>query len=120
MIRKRLLLLLIIIHVQNFCCYHVLLSLVWSHLISEIGTAIIEFEELSKSVQRKREPLQDVKIRSIKDILNDDKCLSVSFVASVSNQLANYLRLLHESSIGLDKITDENIAIQYSRKKVTK
>jgi hypothetical protein len=50
-------------------------------------------------------------MRSIQEILNDDRCLSVSIVAAVSKQLAEYLSLLHESFIVIDEICETNVYI---------
>ena len=87
--------------------------------ISEIGSAILEYQDFSKSVRMKRELLPVGKMRSIQDILSDDRCLSVSFVATVSKQLADYLRLLHESFIAIDQINETNIYIKVCKTEVT-
>jgi hypothetical protein len=50
-------------------------------------------------------------MRCIQGILNDDRCLSVSIVAAVSKQFAEYLCLLEESFIVIDEICETNVYI---------
>jgi hypothetical protein len=50
-------------------------------------------------------------MRSIQEILNDDRYLSVGIVAAVSKQLAEYLSLLDESFIVIDEICETNVYI---------
>jgi hypothetical protein len=50
-------------------------------------------------------------MRSIQEILNDDRCLSISIVAALSKQLAEYLCLLDECFIVIDEICETNVYI---------
>jgi hypothetical protein len=51
-------------------------------------------------------------MRSIQEIINDERRLSASIVAAVSKQLIDYLRLLHESFIAIDQLCETNIYIE--------
>jgi hypothetical protein len=78
---------------------------------AENGSAILKYLKFSRYVHLKQKVVPVGKVRSIQDILNDDRCLSVSFVAAVSKQLAEYLCLLEESFIVLDEICETNVYI---------
>jgi hypothetical protein len=85
---------------------------------SEIGTAILEYHAFSSSVRMKRELVPVGTMRSIQELLNDKRCLSVNIVTTVSKQLADYLRLLHESFLAIDQISETNIYIKVDKTKV--
>jgi hypothetical protein len=89
-------------------------------LFSEIGTAILEYQQFNRSVRMISELLRVGTKRSIQEILEDDSCLSVNVVAALCKELADYLRLLHENYIAIDKICENNIYIQVNTTKVTK
>jgi hypothetical protein len=59
------------------------------------------------------------KMRRIKDVLDDDENMSVASVTAISYQLAKYLRLLHESSLGIEKVSETNTFIRYGKKHVS-
>jgi hypothetical protein len=80
-------------------------------LFAEIGSAILKYQNFSRSVCLKQQVVPVGTMRSIQEILNDDRALSVSFVAAVSKQLAEYLSLLHESFIVIDEICETNVYI---------
>ncbi|XP_060587650.1 G-protein coupled receptor GRL101-like, partial [Ruditapes philippinarum] len=84
----------------------------------EIGTAILEYQEFSSSVRMKRELVPVGTMRSIQELLDDKRCLSVNIVTTVSKQLADYLRLLHESFLVIDQINETNIYIKVDKTKV--
>ncbi|XP_060584590.1 G-protein coupled receptor GRL101-like isoform X3 [Ruditapes philippinarum] len=77
----------------------------------EIGSAILRYQKFSRSVRMKQEVVPVGTMRCIQGILNDDRCLSVSIVAAVSKQLAEYLSLLQESFIVIDEICETNVYI---------
>jgi serine/threonine protein kinase len=56
------------------------------------------------------------KTRMIKDVLDEN--MSVASVTAISYQLANYLDLLHNSSITVENLSETNIFIRYRNKKV--
>jgi hypothetical protein len=87
-------------------------------LFSEIGNAILEYQKFGKSIRMKHEHVPAGTMRSIKEIINDETCVSASTVAAVSKQLADYLRLLHESFIAIDQICETNIYIEVNKTKV--
>jgi hypothetical protein len=66
----------------------------------------------------KRELVPVGTMRSIQELLDDKRCLSVNIVTTVSKQLADYLRLLHESFLALDQINETNIYIKFDKTKV--
>ncbi|XP_060562539.1 G-protein coupled receptor GRL101-like [Ruditapes philippinarum] len=86
----------------------------------EIGTAILEYQQFSKSVRMISELVPVGTKRSIQEILDDDSCLSVNVVAALCKELADYLRLLHENYIAIDQICEKNIYIQVYKTKVHK
>jgi hypothetical protein len=56
------------------------------------------------------------KTRKIKDVLDEN--MSVASVTAISYQLANYLDLLHNSSITVENLSETNTFIRYRNKKV--
>jgi hypothetical protein len=56
------------------------------------------------------------KTRMIKDVLDEN--MSVASVTAISYQLANYLNLLHNSSITVENLSETNTFIRYRNKKV--
>jgi hypothetical protein len=90
------------------------------YFFPEIGTVILEYQQFSRSVRMISELVPVGTKRSIQEILDDDSCLSVNVVASLCKELADFLRLLHEGFIVLDKICEKNIYIQVNKTKVTK
>ncbi|XP_060589660.1 G-protein coupled receptor GRL101-like, partial [Ruditapes philippinarum] len=86
----------------------------------EIGKAILEYQQFSRSVRMISELVPVGTKRSIQEILDDDSCLSVNVVAALCKELADYLRLLHENYIAIDQISEENIYIQLYKTKVNK
>ncbi|XP_060554645.1 G-protein coupled receptor GRL101-like [Ruditapes philippinarum] len=86
----------------------------------EIGTAILEYQQFSRSVRMISELVPVGTKRSIQEILDDDSCLSVNIVAALCKELADYLRLLHENYIAIDQICEKNIYIQVYKTKVHK
>ncbi|XP_060582427.1 uncharacterized protein LOC132738841, partial [Ruditapes philippinarum] len=85
-----------------------------------IGKAILEYQQLSRSVRMISELVPVGRKRSIQEILDDDSCLSVNVVAALCKELAGYLRLLHDNYIAIDQICEENIYIQVYKTKVNK
>ncbi|XP_060607609.1 G-protein coupled receptor GRL101-like [Ruditapes philippinarum] len=83
----------------------------------EIGSAILNYTDFSRSVITKREIVPDGKTRRIKDVLDDDENMSVASVTAISYHLANYLSLLHESSVGIEELSETNTFIPYGKKK---
>jgi hypothetical protein len=59
------------------------------------------------------------KTRRIKDVIDDEENMSVASVTAISYQLANYLRLLHESSVGIEKLSETNTFVRYGKKNVS-
>ncbi|XP_060601496.1 G-protein coupled receptor GRL101-like isoform X2 [Ruditapes philippinarum] len=86
----------------------------------EIGTAILEYQQFSRSVRMTSELVPVGTKRSIREFLDDDSCLSVNVVAALCKQLADYLRLLHVGFIAIDQICEENIYITVCKTKVNK
>ncbi|XP_060556121.1 uncharacterized protein LOC132716803 [Ruditapes philippinarum] len=86
----------------------------------EIGNAIIEYQKFSRTVRMKHEHVPAGTMRSIQEIINDERRLSASIVAAVSKQLVDYLRLLHESFIAIDQLCETNIYIEVNKTKVNK
>jgi hypothetical protein len=84
----------------------------------ENGNAILEYQKFGKSVRMKHEHVPAGTMRSLQEIIDDDTCLSARTVAAVSKQLADYLRLLHESFIVIDQICETNIYIEVNKTKV--
>jgi hypothetical protein len=56
------------------------------------------------------------KTRRIKDVLDEN--MPVTSVTAISYQLANYLSLLHNSSITVENLSETNTFIRYRNKKV--
>ncbi|XP_053389711.1 uncharacterized protein LOC123562081 [Mercenaria mercenaria] len=83
----------------------------------EIGSAILQYQNLSSFVRMKREAVTLGKTQSIKEILDYDGNLPVATVTAVSWKLADYMRLLHESYVGIEKISEENTYIGVDKKK---
>jgi hypothetical protein len=86
------------------------------NLFLERGSAILQYTDLSRSVRTKRELVPVGKTRKIKDVLDEN--MSVASVTAISYQLANYLDLLHNSSITVENLSETNTFIRYRNKKV--
>ncbi|XP_053400437.1 G-protein coupled receptor GRL101-like [Mercenaria mercenaria] len=85
--------------------------------VMEIGSAILQYKNLSSSVRMKREAVSFGKTRSIKEVLNGDGKLPVATVTVVSWKLADFMRLLHESYVGIEQISETNTYIGVDKKK---
>ncbi|XP_060586516.1 uncharacterized protein LOC132742201 [Ruditapes philippinarum] len=81
----------------------------------ERGSAILQYTDVSRSVRTKRELVPGGKTRKIKDVLDEN--MSVASVTAISYQLANYLDLLHNSSITVENLSETNTFIRYRNKK---
>ncbi|XP_053373490.1 uncharacterized protein LOC123531432 isoform X2 [Mercenaria mercenaria] len=78
-----------------------------------IGTELLRFEDLSRTIRKKRNiaSTATVEVRSIHDILQDG-CIPVSTAAAIGLQLSKYLCLLHEASITVDHVSENNTYVE--------
>ncbi|XP_060597634.1 G-protein coupled receptor GRL101-like [Ruditapes philippinarum] len=81
----------------------------------ERGSAILQYTDFRRSVSTKREILPGGKTRRIKDVLDEN--MPVTSVTAISYQLANYLSLLHNSTITVENLSETNTFIRYRNKK---
>ena len=86
---------------------------------SEMGSAIMQYMNCSRSVRIRGEGFLVGKTKSIKDVLEGDEKMSAGSVAAISFQLTKYLCVLHDSSICIEKLSETNTFIRQRKKNVS-